>query len=137
MSDEIETNETEQVKADKAEKKFNSVISRLTAIVGGREKLKISKKTPKDELGALVQELFKEERETTLAETKASLKALLKQYAEMEKAVELKRRELEKLAKDKKSEFVKAAEAVFAQIEDVGDIEKMYYSALKTTGSDA
>jgi hypothetical protein len=37
------------------------------------------------------------------------------------------------LVKTKKEEFSKAAEALFNRIEDVGEIEKLYYAALNST----
>jgi rhamnogalacturonyl hydrolase YesR len=40
---------------------------------------------------------------------------------------------LEYLVKTKKEEFSKAAEALFNRIEDVGEIEKLYYAALNST----
>lgn len=129
------TEETESQKSDKIEKKFASALSKLVAVVGGKENLKISRKTPQDQVGDVVSELFKEERETVLVETKESLRNLLKQYAEMEKAVSDKRKELDKLEKQKKDEFSKAAENLFSKIEGVGEIEKVYYSALKSTVS--
>jgi hypothetical protein len=129
------TEETESQKSDKIEKKFASALNKLVAVVGGKENLKISRKTPQDQVGDVVSELFKEEREAVLVETKESLRNLLKQYAEMEKAVSDKRKELDKLEKQKKDEFSKAAENLFSKIEGVGEIEKVYYSALKSTVS--
>lgn len=133
MSDENTTPdvETEQEQNNKTEKKFSVALNRLVAVVGGKENLKIPKKTPKDQLGGIVSELFKEERENTLKETKESLRSLLKQYAEMEKAFALKQQEFDKLKKQKKEEFTKAAEILFNKIEDVGEVEKTYYQGLK------
>ncbi len=129
------TEETESQKSDKIEKKFSAALNKLVAVVGGKENLKISRKTPMDQIGNVVSELFKEERESVLIETKDSLRSLLKQYAEMERAVSDKRKELDKLEKQKKDEFSKAAETLFSKIEGVGDIEKVYYAALKSTVS--
>jgi len=133
MSDENtqepEVNEQEQ--NNKTEKKFTSALNKLVAIVGGKQNLKIPNKTPKDQLGGLVDELFKEERESTLKDTKEGLRNLLKQYAEMDKAFKLKEQEFEKLKKTKKEEFVKAAETIFNKIENVGEVEKIYYDGLK------
>jgi hypothetical protein len=133
MSEENKTNEveSEQDKNSKIEKKFSAAINKLVAVVGGKENLKIPKKTPKDQLGGLISDLFKEERENTLKDTKESLRNLLKQYAEMDKAFAAKQKELDDLKKQKKDEFAKAAESLFNKIEDVGEIEKTYYQGLK------
>lgn len=49
----------------------------------------------------------------------------------MEKAFALKQQEFDKLKKQKKEEFTKAAEILFNKIEDVGEVEKTYYQGLK------
>lgn len=122
---------SEQEQTNKTEKKFNSILSKLVAVVGGKENLKVPNKVPKNELGNLVQELFKEERETTIKESKEKLRNLLKAYAEMERAISNKRKELDKLEKEKKEEFSKAAEELFNKIEDIGEVEKLYYKGMK------
>jgi uncharacterized small protein (DUF1192 family) len=138
MSDENtqEPEITEVEQNNKTEKKFQASLNKLVAVVGGKQNLKIPNKTPKDQLGGLVDELFKEEREATLKETKDSLKNLLKQYAEMDKAFALKQKEIDNLKKQKKEEFVKAAETLFNKIENVGDVEKLYYDGLKQATSE-
>jgi uncharacterized small protein (DUF1192 family) len=122
---------TEQEQNGKVEKKFTSALNKLVAVVGGKQNLKIPNKTPKDQLGNVIDELFKEERENILKDTKEGLRNILKQYAEMDKAFKLKQQEIDKLQKQKKEEFTKAAEALFNKIEDVGDVEKLYYDGLK------
>lgn len=122
---------SEQEQTNKTEKKFNSILSKLVAVVGGKENLKVPNKVPKNELGNLVQELFKEEGETTIKESKEKLRNLLKAYAEMERAISNKRKELDKLEKEKKEEFSKAAEELFNKIEDIGEVEKLYYKGMK------
>lgn len=126
--------ETEpEITDEPKDKKFQATISKLIAVVGGKQNLKIPKKTPKDDLGDIVSSLFQEERQALLNSTKEELKTILKKYAEMEKLFSDKRKELEKLEKEKKEEFCKAANTLFDKIEDVGEIEKSYYDALKLT----
>jgi dimeric dUTPase (all-alpha-NTP-PPase superfamily) len=131
MSDEIEQNETKE-QENKVEKKFSAALKKLTAIVSGAENLKLPKKVSKDNLSTIVSDLFKEEREENIKKTKESLRSLLKQYAEMNKAFDDKEKELEKLRKQKKEEFVKAAEGLFNQIDNIVAVEKDYYQGLKT-----
>lgn len=127
----METENTETQENGKDNKKFDEAIKKLVAVVGGKEKLKVPKKVPNDLLGGIVNDLFKEEREAALTTTKEDLKTLLKKYAEMEKLLNDKRKELDKLEKEKKEEFAKAANVLFEKIENVGEVEKTYYNALK------
>lgn len=127
----METENTETQENGKENKKFDEAIKKLIAVVGGKEKLKVPKKVPNDLLGGIVNDLFKEEREAALTSTKEDLKTLLKKYAEMEKLLNDKRKELDKLEKEKKEEFAKAANVLFEKIENVGEVEKTYYNALK------
>jgi hypothetical protein len=127
----METENTETQENSKENKKFDEVIKKLIAVVGGKEKLKVPKKVPNDLLGGIVNDLFKEEREAALASTKEDLKNLLKKYAEMEKLLSEERKKIDKLEKEKKEEFAKAANSVFEKIENVGEVEKSYYNALK------
>jgi fructose-1-phosphate kinase PfkB-like protein len=127
----METENTETQENGKENKKFDEVIKKLIAVVGGKEKLKVPKKVPNDLLGGIVNDLFKEERESALASTKEDLKNLLKKYAEMEKLLSEERKKIDKLEKEKKEEFAKAANSVFEKIENVGEVEKSYYNALK------
>jgi fructose-1-phosphate kinase PfkB-like protein len=121
----------EQEQTGKVEKKFTQALDRLVAVVGGKENLKIPNKVPKDQLGSVISELFSEERDVVLKDTKEKLRNLLKQFAEMTKALEAKKQELAKLEKQKKEEFIKAAEELFNKIQDVGEVEKLYYKGLK------
>jgi fructose-1-phosphate kinase PfkB-like protein len=122
--EETPNNETKQ------DKKFEQTFSKLVAICGGKEKLAFPKAVPNDSVQSLVEDLFKEEKEALLKQTKEDLRNLLKQYAEMNKLFKEKEKELATLHKQKKEEFVKSAEAVFKKIEDVGELDKQYYEGL-------
>ncbi len=136
MSDENTTEDTVADAKDKVEKKFQANFKRLVAVVNGKENLHFPKKVPQDSITELVESLFEEENEACLKDVKEKLRALLKQYAEMEAAFRAKQDEFDKLKKTKKEEFVKAAEALFNKIEAVGDIEKSYYEGLNTALGD-
>ena len=49
----------------------------------------------------------------------------------MNAAFKAKKDEFEKLEKQKKEEFTKAAEALFNKIDNVGKVEQSYYQGLK------
>jgi len=116
---------------NKIEKKFAITIKKLIAVVDGSENLKLPKKVKKDDLASIVTDLFKEEHAENIKQTKDSLKSLLKQYAEMNKAFDDKEKELEKLRKQKKEEFIKAADGLFNKIDNISVMEKEYYQGLK------
>lgn len=124
-------NETPEQTGGKVEKKFAAAIEKLTAVLNGAEKLKAVKKLPNDEVSGLVEELFKEERESLHLEVKGKLKELLKQYHELQKTVRQKEEELKKLEAQKKEEFVKAAQALFDKIQNVDAVKESYYDGLK------
>lgn len=124
---EVETKEQE----NKVEKKFAITIKKLIAVVDGSDNLKLPKKVKKDDLASIVTDLFKEEHAENIKQTKESLKSLLKQYAEMNKAFDDKEKELEKLRKQKKEEFIKAADGLFNKIDNISLVEKEYYQGLK------
>jgi len=116
---------------NKIEKKFSITIKKLIAVVDGSENLKLPKKVKKDDLASIVTDLFKEEHAENIKQTKDSLKSLLKQYAEMNKAFDDKEKELENLRKQKKEEFIKAADGLFNKIDNISVVEKEYYQGLK------
>lgn len=115
----------------KVDVKFAAAVDKLTAVLGGKDKLKRKKRLPKDQLGDLVTNLFAEEEEKIRQESKEKLKALLVQFHELERFAEEKRKELDKLVSAKKEEFVKAATSLFEKIEGLDDIYRSYYSGLK------
>lgn len=122
-------NEVKQ-EENKIDKKFAAVMNKLTAVVNGASNLKPIRKIENQEMSGLVEELFKEERQALLVQTKDGLKSLLKQYHELLKTVRQKKDELEKLELQKKEEFVKAANALFDKIQDVDALEESYASGL-------
>ncbi len=132
MNEETQNKDSKEQNDNKVEKKFRATMDKLTAIVSGPKNLLPSKKIPKDSVSDLVEELFKEDREAKLVEVKNGLKALLKSYAEMQSAFRAKNKELADLELKKKDEFVKAANSLFNQIENVDQIEKSYREGINT-----
>lgn len=129
MSEQDNSNNNQE-SGSKVEKKYQATLGKLTAILGGKEKLLPDNKIPNTELDGVIQELFKEEREAKITTFKNNLKELLKKYAEMIKSIKEKKKELEKLEIQKKEEFVKAAQNVLGQVDDIVSLEKEYAQGL-------
>jgi len=126
----VDNTEDSANKNAKVEKKFTAALTKLTAIVQGKDNLFFPKKVAADALGDLVAGLFKEENEALVRQVREDLRTLLKSYSEMNKAFKAKQEELDKLNKQKKEEFVKAAETLFSKIDNIGEVEKEYYNGL-------
>lgn len=129
MEENKETNEQSQ---SKIERKFADSMKRLVAVVGGAEKIRIPTAIPGDAIAGVVKDLFKEETDELIKSVKDGLRGVLKQYAEMEKAFKAKQKELADLERQKKEEFIKAVDALFRKVQDVGQLESAYYEGLKT-----
>lgn len=116
---------------NKEAKNFDVILKRLTAVLGGKEKLRPQKRVSPDAVSGIVNQLFKEEHEALVLNVKEELKVILKKYVELEKCLADKRKEVDKLEKEKKAEFSKAANALFEKIDNISEIEKNYQAALK------
>lgn len=115
----------------KTTKTFEINVKKLTALLGGEKNLKQTTVIKKDSLSIIVKDLFKEETELIEKETKEVLKSLLKNYIDLQKSIEAKRKELVQLENTKMDEFNKASVLLFNRIEGIDIIEKEYYSALE------
>jgi|ERR1035437_5826943 hypothetical protein len=115
----------------KTTKTFEINVKKLTALLGGEKNLKQTTVIKKDSLSIIVKDLFKEETELIEKETKEALKSLLKNYIDLQKSIEAKRKELVQLENTKMDEFNKASVLLFNRIEGIDIIEKEYYSALE------
>lgn len=130
----MENNNQDQGKeAKKVLAGFDKNMKTIVAIVGGDKKVKISTKVPKDAVGDMVTELFKEEREEGVKAAKLALKTLLKGHATLNQALIQKRKELDAHEVAKKKEFNAEAAKVFAMFENLGEVEKQYYTAFQAT----
>lgn len=132
----METTENNQENNSKVEKKFESIMKTMVAVLGGKEKFS-STKLPADELSEVVTTLFEEDKKVRVEAIKEKLKNILKSYTELTKEVKAKEKELQQLTIKKKKEFNEAAEALFKEVESLDQTEKDYYTALDAarTGS--
>jgi hypothetical protein len=129
------SNEQQQQSNDNSKviKQYEATLKKLVAVIGGAP-LAPASKIPVGVLGEVIDELFKEDRETLGKELKEGVRNLLKQKVEMDKAFKQKEDELAKLKIEKYKEFNKASNHVFSKIENLGTIEAQYYAALNQAG---
>lgn len=137
MSTENQDNNQQQQDAGKDEKKFQDAMKKVIALLGSEQALQPLRKIGGDTIAEIVAELTKEDRERIAKEVKEDLKKLIETNVEFKKQVNQKRQELEKLEKDKKKEFVEAANKLFNKIDNIGQIQKDFESSLRDAGPDS
>lgn len=124
-------NQEQNQNPDKTLKNYEAAMSKLTAVLGGKENILPTKKVSKDVVTNLVGTLLKERKEKLAESIKTSLAELLEKHVALTKAIKEKEKELEKLKQDKMKEFTEAANKVFQQVEGIDQIEKDYIEAIK------
>lgn len=137
---EVQEKEGQEQSPDKVEKKFKQTIANLANILGlGDEKqLLPSNKVGQTEMDKIASELLKEEREKNSKEIKDQLSALLKGYADLNREISNKEKELEKIKNEKRKEFSKQADALFGRVIDMNKKQKEFKAGLaEATGSPA
>jgi len=125
--------EQEQIQKDEAgkiAKKHEEYMRKFTAILGGESMLKPDKALP-EEVRAAIEELAKDRKKEAIEKVKASAKELIEDKIANDREF----KKLEKEFQKKKEEYFKKwnekAENLFKMIDQIGLIEKEYYSALK------
>lgn len=121
--------------AKKIAQAFEANVRKLVAIVGGVDKITVNPKLPVDTLAAVIDDLFKEDRETTVKEVKDGVRNLIKAKVGYENAKKQKEEEFKKLDLEKKKEFNKAAQDLFKRITKLNEYEAQYYQALGDTAT--
>lgn len=137
MSQETQQQQGENNDSSKVINAYNANLKKLTAIVGGEKNIKSKIKVPKDEVGDLISELFKEETTAAKEKLKADVKNLIKAKVTFDRAIQEEEQKLKKLKEEKMKEFNKASQDVFAQIEGLGELEKSYYDSLTEASQQA
>ena len=128
-----EQNQQGQDNAGKTQKKFETVIANLVAVLGGEEHLKLKVKVAGSELSTIVSELFKEEQEEAAKKFKDDLKNILKKKAEYDAFIREEEKKFEKAKEVKQKEFVDSANKLFNNIENWGTVLQSYHQAAKAT----
>jgi len=127
---EAENNQEQGKESKKVAANFEQTVKKLTAIVAGKENLKMPRRVPKDSIQGLVEELFKEESEATAKQVKEDLKALLKGYVQLNTSIAEEQKKLEALKTSKMKEFNATAAKLFNKIEGIDSLTKDYQEAL-------
>lgn len=124
--------ENEQENNNKVKIAYDKNISKLVAIVGGKENLYASKKVKKDVIGTIVTGLLEDRKKSLEVTIKADLIALLEKKVTCDKEIKKSEDELAKLKIQKNKEFNEAAAKVFSQVDGIEQLEKDYYDSLVT-----
>lgn len=120
-----------QTEGSKLEKRFQGLMVKLEAVVGGKKNLLPRRKVSKDVGLSIVEELFKEENEALAKEVKESLRGVLKEYLEMTRNFKQEEDKLAKHKEEKTKSFCEVVEKLFAKIDGIPEIEKLYVDALR------
>jgi len=112
----------------KVVKQFEENIKLLTQLLGAQT-LSGKSKVPAGEMGSLVEDLFKEETENKRTQLKEKLKNLIKTKVEFDQFVASEKKKLEKGTQDKMSEFNKAAQNIYNDIEGWQQLRIQYMQA--------
>lgn len=134
MSQEVSGEKGQQQEAEnKIVKNFDSTMKKLVAIVGGKDNLTPTKRVKKDVLTTVVSDLLKEDKEEAEKAIKTELKELLSKHVLLVKELKKSKEDLQKLEENKMKEFTEAASKVFNKIDNLGQLESDYYTALSAT----
>jgi len=124
-----EQDQQNQNEGGKVEKKFQTALKKLTAILSGEAAYKPAKLVGLEVITA-VQELAKEEKEAKAKEFKEKAKALIQKKRDFDSFVKKQKQELEKKIQEEQKKFTEDAEKLFQLVEDIANIEKSYYETL-------
>lgn len=114
----------------KVKARFESTITKLSAILGREPEKRPKKKVPNSEVENIVKTMFEEDQKAIIEEVKVELKGLLTAYVKMNQEIENKEKELEKLRVDKMKEFNEASEKLFNKVDGLPALEKKYIDVL-------
>ena len=121
----------EKEQKNKVKNAFDQNIAKLSAILNKEPDKKGRKRVPANSVDALVKELFKEDGEKAEKEFKEELRTLLDNYVALWKAIDDKKREIEKLENDKMKEFNEKASKIFNKVEGLPELQKKYAEGLR------
>lgn len=128
-------NDVNQSNVDKETKNYQAALEIVKAVVGGEKNLAPKKRIDGDTTAQIVAELFAEEQETLRTSVKEGLRTILKKHVEIEAQIAEKEKEVRNLQKEKRKEFVKAANDWLEKIDKVAIMQDKYTEALNTAFS--
>lgn len=121
----------EQGETGKIAKRFDNNINKLKSVFKGEEAFKKAS-IPNSEVGELVDELIKEEKDKLKASFKEKAANLLKKKVEFDKFIKQKEKEFQDAVTNKKKEFNKEMEDTFALLENIEKLKEDYLKSLTT-----
>lgn len=128
-------NNGQENNAGKETAKYEKNLSKLIAILGGKEYMFPMKKVGGTALTDLVTELLKEKKEKLAIEIKTNIQNLLDKKVQFDKDVKAEEDKFKKIKEQKQKEFNEACSKVFAQIDGIDQMEKDYLKTL--SGNDS
>lgn len=128
------TDEQKKEQAGKLQKKYEANLIKMKKILG-RESLMGTPKAKGDELDEIIDKLLEEQREKNAIEIKGKFTKALDGYADFQKQLKAKEKELEQLKQNKMKEFNKDMDDLFRLVDDMHERSDSYKKALQSTGS--
>lgn len=129
-------NQNEQQDNNKIAKQYEANLSKLAAILGGKENIYPTKKVEGAVLDTVIEELLKEQKEKVAKEVKTGLQELLDKKVQFDKDVKAKEEELKKLKEAKQKEFNESCSKIFGKISNIEQLQKDYEATLGQAGKD-
>lgn len=121
---------------DKTKKRFDSVMSKAIAVLGGEEVFKQTK-AGRGDMEMVVDELLKDQKESLRKEVKEGFKGLIDKKRAFDKEMKAKKAEFVKAEQDGMKAFAEAGEAIFQKIENIDALEKEYLATMNQIGKGA
>jgi hypothetical protein len=130
VNNNVPSTEEQQNEGSKIAKQYASNITRLVAIMGGKQNLYGPKKIPQNDVGVLVEDMLKEQRDDLAKEIKTGLKSILEKKIALDKEINAKKEELKKLEESKQKEFNEAVSKLFNKVDGIDKLERDFYATL-------
>ena len=110
--------------------KFEKNFSKLVALFKGKKVFKGSK-VGEEDLDSVLDELVKEEKQQVITEFKEGAKKIIKSNRDFNKFVKDQQAAMDKAINEKRKELNKEMEALFGKVEKIENIERDYYEQLR------
>lgn len=114
----------------KIAKQFDDNFSKLVILFKG-EKVFKKTKLPKNDISEIVNTLIAEKKQNTINEFKTKAVAIFESKIRFDKEMRAAKEAYEKVANDKMEQFNKEINDLFSLVENIGQVEKDYYTILE------